>query len=486
MNGDDTGIRQLELIVTETRIEWATLRGGVDDFVKRLDEDDEPHGLNERRKDTIELLVQLLELLTDLIRANPRGDNTEEVIQLYNRLLTVLGDQLYEILFVGKVETQLTALLEDPQVNLLRVQLEFRDPLSSVMSVWPWEYLHRPHKDKVPNTGVFLAREPRVQLMLNRRMSLHGQLVSLRTNQPCKILLVSASPDKMTKVRGNVVADKLEELAGKAGVTVVLQTLVDHPFEKSETWQATAVREKVREEVRTFAPHIIHYIGHGKKEQGVGKVALTQIDGQVDWVDEDEFALIAAASKNLKLVFMQACETALPDPYIGVSGVAQRLAHKNIPAVVAMQYKISKGDADLVAEHFYRELFQGKPIDLAVRAGREALLNLPKDKNDALHLAFGLPVLYLSSYEAMLPAGVRQQQEKMCPRCKGQLGTEFCTECQLRRFCEKCKTLFDNPKGKFCGKCGKSIVQPPWSVPEPALASEFLRAQEQEGGRSHG
>ena len=114
----------------------------------------------------------------------------------------------------------------------------------------------------------------------------------------------------------------------------------------------------------------------------------------VDWVDN--FASLACGSDALKLVFLQACESALADPHTPISAVAHDCADKGVPAVVAMQAKIENRAANEFACKFYETLAEEKPVDYAVKEGREALSELLKRREQSL--AFGVPVLYLRSY----------------------------------------------------------------------------------------
>ena len=236
-------------------------------------------------------------------------------------------------------------------------------------------------------------------------------------------------------------------------------------------------------------PAIIHFVGHGRRlkrgKTSVGQLAFVGKDGKADWMDDKDFADQVARSRNLKLVFLQACESGMPDPQASVSGVAMQVASKSIPAIVAMQAKVENNVATRFACQFYDTLKAGKSVDLAVKDGLKAI----EDLGDRQKLAFAVPVLYLRSNDVdglidlvnrssaqsaakVLGVGkqeLTQQALTSCPRCgkeKKRPDQKVCTNCGLRYYCKNCGYLLDDPQGNFCGECTSEIVQVAWSPPD--------------------
>src|SRR5262249_38609588 len=138
------------------------------------------------------------------------------------------------------------------------------------------------------------------------------------------------------------------------------------------------------------------------ERRDIGQLAFVGPDGKPDWRDEAEFASgVGNGNPNLRLVFLQACETALADPRAKISGVAMRLAYKQVPAVIAMQAKVKNQVANTFAGTFYDALWHQVPIDYAVREGREAI-RIMEGPSVRDKLAFGIPVVYLSSYLGLI------------------------------------------------------------------------------------
>ncbi|SRR6266568_2181619 len=446
----DKVIKVLKLeVIFHDLIRWS--------FAKVGDPESEIHGyqqfeLSPMQDRIIHLLIEQLQFLTnrDAITVNTQSD----AIKILRSLVKLLGEHLYMVLFIGKIREHLTNAVDDRTVKLLRVELEFED---EAFTSWPWEYLYKPN-EKFSGKGVFLAKV--AQLVLNRKLSLDRQPHNLTTSNstPPMILLVVSKPEGLEvqcdlllrqmrglEQDGVIKLDLLEESIGKVPDQV-------GPKISRVTWQEYQARILSN-------PDIIHFIGHGRRTAEGGEVAFVQEDGTPGWVRDEVFAEETAKSNALKLVFLQACESALPDPYTGVSGMALYLARAYIPAVVAMQYKIENQIANTFACGFYRALVEGASVDLAVKAGREAIKN-----DDLEYHAFGLPVLYLSSYESII---VRERNppppdsSNQCPNCRKVVSARgrYCGGCGLSFFCiyPDCKKKLSDPLNERCDNCGRLL-----------------------------
>jgi hypothetical protein len=480
MSNGEPIIKILKLKVRGKDIEYTVCDGYLDGKEMPTGGDYEPLKPDKLQEATINLLSQLLQQMAKRVRQSQPQD---EEFNTFNDLIEVLGGQLYTVLFKGKVHNELDQLRKMKQdVDLLRIELEFVE--GGLFASWPWEYLWCPVDE------TFLALE--TQLVLNRKLSLRpGNWTTLSTRQPIDVLVVASNPhfpEHLRGVHGDVVIEALEDLK-KTGTIKIgkLHQLIEPQFELRPDYTPTVTFEQFGNMVQEHKPHIIHFIGHGQRNpHGGGQIALVKEGGNVDWVDDDEFAKMAEGGlPNLKLVFLQVCESALPDPYMGISGVAQRLAQRGIPAVVAMQYKIDKEEADNFAMEFYRSLASGSPVDMAVKEGRDALY-----KQGRHHHAFGLPVLYLRSYESMilpetLPPprpGVLATPTVCCPRCNKPLLQENqkgCPYCGMRFVCINCGETLLDPLGNFCTQCFTEIKQVPW---EPPLEGQQPSAQQSRRG----
>lgn len=417
--------------------------------------------------------------------------------------LRVLGWNLFEVLLNNPIgEIIRNAVLagkgfEDPQDpdRILRLELEFEDNEHRKSSdtqeflSWPWEYLY----DKDFGQGRFLSET--TQLVLIRRLFLPDdeRPFVIENGEKPKVLFVSASPQGLGAVQGDTILEEfskepiksrinlLEPLLISAGEGFTIQT--DKNIQPA-TWQA------FRNIVQFKRPHIIHFVGHGRFERGQGEIAFVQ-DGQdptPHWVNQADIANLLTSILDVRLVFLQACESGMVEKfeesgmvekfdtgsYRAISGIASTLAANQIPAIVAMQYEIGNGVSNRFAEAFYSTLLNDKTLEEAVRQGREEILK----RSWSIRRAFGLPVLYLrnsaSSSILLSPSATgqshngapKQQPEQqpvtlsagLCPWCNlpYRAGVSRCGQCAQPFFCKVCgSSTIDMIKNNdnFCTNC---------------------------------
>src|SRR5579859_5472519 len=509
---------------------------------KRID-DPIKISLTDLQRETIQVLVKMLR--------EDRLHNDDEV--------ALLGSHLYSVLFedgngqpndIGRALDQALYENEDSAtaVRLLRVELVFTER-QSFLANWPLEYLC------TPRTKRFLTEMTR--LVLTRELPVrHNPRSLLVTDLPVKVLFVIASPDDLDPVEYTSVFETLKGLQDPAKL-LILPPLIsqftkkeDRPQRKrpEATWDnfvervyndephiihfighgkwedekgfvAFIDRKKDRpqrkrpeatwdnfvERVYNDEPHIIHFIGHGKWEDEKGFVAFMKADGIADWVSDDELGRLGTHElPKLRLVFLQACESAFSNSnssntYQAFSGVANLLAMGNIPAVVAMQYKIRMDIANLFARTFYEALTLSDPVDVAVQKGRSRIQSRMRTSSGGHRYDFCLPVLYLrgkggqlqlipSSTTSLLPpngdsASFTSQQTTQpepgdnklqlqsvsftCWYCDSPCDSDdnYCRVCKINLKCPNCRARIK--KGSdICTGCGYSIPKS-----EPATVS---------------
>lgn len=421
-----------------------------------------PVGSRDLRRTTIDFLQGLLSEYREV--GAPDAGRIEDVLGL-------IGEHLFELAFRDtsreQLERQLQAL-EDRTSELLRIELEFVGAEREWLSSLPWEYIRTPFDFRAP--GVFLALLP-TEIVLNRVLTPGQGARKLQAPQPWKVLVVCCSPrdSGLVAVSSEYVRTVVSSLAGAF-------ELVGNELARSEgdphivpdvQW---VTETRVGQAISKWQPHIIHFIGHGRQTGGKGELAFEGIDGREHWLAEDSVALLAAQSSDLKLVFLQACESALPAPHLAVSGVARRVAAMNIPAVVAMQDKVQPQVANIFAEGFYQALSQNLSVDRAVKAGRDQVKQTP---DAAQRTAFGLPVLYLQAYGGMrlemsssprggvtvVPRTRRTPTTFRCQSCGQRLHADagYCTNCGLSFTCASCKKRLQDPLGRYCNHCRHPI-----------------------------
>ncbi|HEX9941971.1 MAG TPA: CHAT domain-containing protein [Thermoanaerobaculia bacterium] len=420
--------------------------------------------------------------------------------------LVLLGLYLYNLL-PAKIRQEFESDYDfitgkEPSGSRLRLTLIFHKEAGELAN-YPWEFLYMPPRpktqDRSKRDGFFLAGQ-KTELILTRFMPdvehrLGDQEKELR------ILVVFSHPDD--PALADIDTDDtrqaitmIEALAKPPSVQV--KTIENPTYEELKD----AINKPAKPDEPAFRPHIIHFIGHGDKMQGLAlKMTQTELDDraadklpykETAWQNSQTICDLFSDDPPPRLVFLHACEGARSDTLEGFSDLARELALAKIPAVVAMQYTIKTGDAATFAKVFYERLSNGSAVDEAVRAGREALGNpVYGGKGSWSDRRFGTPVVYLQSEEAIIkmpasiemPASFDPDKKVPCPnpRCDGKvpLSWAVCLACEHEvMICPECQGkgeyfLLDKTIGR-CGKCGHRLAG--WQA-APAAAGVVPRPE---------
>lgn len=266
-----------------------------------------------------------------------------------------VGHRLFEALVLGAIRTlferSVGALGGD---DGLRIELRVPDEAPELHRL-PWELLWRPG-DEAP-----LALSRRTPL--TRRLEVARPVFRPAPSRPLRILAV-------TSTAGGPGLDlerewrELEEVLSRVG---------DVEIERATSAAVGPLRRRLLGE--TF--HVVHFIGHGLAEgpaTGDSAHLLFETDlGTTDAVDGRGLAVELADVKDLRLVVLNACDSA--------GGVAGSLLRAGVPEVVAMRKPISDEAAILWSRAFYERLAQGDPVDAAVAEGR---LEIYRQRRDSI------------------------------------------------------------------------------------------------------
>jgi CHAT domain len=107
-------------------------------------------------------------------------------------------------------------------------------------------------------------------------------------------------------------------------------------------------------------------------------------------------AVALEAHHSLRLVFLNSCEgdrAARNDPF---AGIAQNLLRRNIPAVIANQFKISDPAAVTLAREFYAAIADNLSVEHVLTQARKAIWF------DHDNVEWGTPALYLRSEDSQI------------------------------------------------------------------------------------
>jgi len=140
------------------------------------------------------------------------------------------------------------------------------------------------------------------------------------------------------------------------------------------------------------APHILHFLGHGRLTNDLPYLRFADVDDEEKWLPVKVFVdqLPASYFKTLRLVVLEACEGAKA---AGFASAAEIFANAGADAVVAHLWPVRANVAQTCSKELYRALtadgVQGD-VAMAMNAARSSVLST----HDLSAEAFS-PVLYL-------------------------------------------------------------------------------------------
>ncbi|MBM4430812.1 MAG: CHAT domain-containing protein [Chloroflexi bacterium] len=159
--------------------------------------------------------------------------------------------------------------------------------------------------------------------------------------------------------------------------------------------------------------HVFHFIGHGgfDKQNRPGLAMEGGSDGTGEIVPTKQLAVLVDHF-SLRLAILNACEGAKSSPWDAYSGVAQSLVQLGIPAVIAMQFKITDATAILFAGQFYKALATGMTVEDSLNFARKAIWVADNPTE------WGTPVLFSQSEDGVLfnidrPTEEQQREAKI-------------------------------------------------------------------------
>lgn len=241
----------------------------------------------------------------------------------------------------------------------------------------PWEYLVDPSRDD------YLA----LRVPVARCLRLMNRIPPLALTLPLRVLGISANPRDLPVLEGE---KEGRQIAG--ALQRYSSDNVDVHWLTGDRWQDLA------RELRFGSWHVLHCVSHGgfDEERNAGYVQLSGNDGSARKIYASDFERLIADCPNLRLIVLNSCESAVSGSEDVFTSAAASLVRAGVPAVVAMQYKITDRAALVFASSFYERIAEGLPVDRAVTLAREDV------KMDLDSLEWATPVLFLASDETRI------------------------------------------------------------------------------------
>jgi hypothetical protein len=293
----------------------------------------------------------------------------------------------------------------------LRLRLRC-EPLA--LAALPWEYALIRRNANELTAQDFLCLQPGISIV--RHMVLGEPLLAAAAKAKYRAVIALASPDGQPALELGTDETAIRAAVQKFdidGSRMYLQVLF--PATRDALLNALPGAD------------IFHFSGHGVFDaqsdfapdgslRGKGAILLEKSDGTADRYDTELLAN-ALQQADVRLVVLGACNTATRDAGGAWSGVAPGLVRLNVPAVVAMQFKLADVRAkDLIAP-LYLLTLQGYAVDQAMTEARRALFNQTGQAHGdwAKDRDWGIPVLYLRAPDGVLFPEPKQQTETVGP-----------------------------------------------------------------------
>jgi len=304
--------------------------------------------------------------------------------------LLQLGNLLFDALFTGNIATLYRSCLSlvRSQGKQLRIRLTIEPP---ALAVLPWEFLHDALED------VFLAISTETALV--RYVPIQTQVHPTAVSPPLRILVAIASPIDLQPLD----VAREQDLIREALAERLQQGSVHVQFLKEATIPALS------QAMRTYHPHIFHFIGHSCFENDQAFVLLEDDNGFAKAIDERTFRELFTGFPETRLAVLNACQTAVTTSQQPLVGLAPRLLQRQLSAVVAMQYSITDSTSLIFTREFYRSLALGYPVEAAISEARRGIFLEVAGRT----LDWGIPVLFLRAQDGQLFA--TQPSEKTTP-----------------------------------------------------------------------
>lgn len=243
----------------------------------------------------------------------------------------------------------------------IRIVLPVETADAGLLQALPWELLH------CEQSQDFLARN--VLTPVVRQIGVPGvsPSISLPATPQIRILIAVANPRGMAPLRD---ADERAR---------ILEAWCRQEKVEVKVLKAATLRN-LYEALRSNHYQVVHFIAHGcfDSASGIGSLILETTEGDSHVVAGGVLAETLRASRELRLVFLNSCESAQIGYRVGQNpllGTTAALVHRGVPAVLAMRFPIADQAAAGFSEAVYRSLARGSSLEAAVTDGRLALLH---------------------------------------------------------------------------------------------------------------
>lgn len=272
----------------------------------------------------------------------------------------------------------------------LRLRLRLADELGH----FPWEYIYIPDGRGERTSGGFLALDPRISIARHEALAVPGDWFEAPNSR--RVVIAMATPEPHTRYRklSSLPAEQ-RELNAALGEVAGIEPFFAPVYAGGVAGVIPGVTVKELLNALMLRTDVFHFSGHGEfdRKRGVGSIVLADENNRAVTLPADRLAELLRG-RGVRLVVLGACETGRRDGRNIWNSVAASLLRAEIPAVVAMQFKVNDSLAAAFCGAFYRALVAGLTVDEAMAAGRLAMRAATPAATPHMR-DWGVPVLYL-------------------------------------------------------------------------------------------
>lgn len=288
------------------------------------------------------------------------------------------GTALFSGVFTGNALSlfDTSKALAKRQGSGLRVSLRI---LAPELATLPWELLFDPRQ------GEYLALSQQTPLV--RTVETMQPLEYLAVVPRLRILGMAASPVDLQPL------DVAHEKELLQGAIAQMGGQIELVWTGGESWRA------LQSSLQHGPWHIFYFVGHGVFNSATeeGALALADKQGLADLRNTQEISRLLADYPALRLIVLNACESARAGTQALYSSIAEQLVRRGLPAVLAMQTSITTSAATEFTRSFYGALFNGLPVDAACTEARKAMSLAAPDSWE-----WATPVLFMRTPDGEL------------------------------------------------------------------------------------
>jgi hypothetical protein len=309
----------------------------------------------------------VVDVVPGTARGRPHATEAPEMMPVKE-----FGSTLFGAVFSGSVRDCLVTSLSTAKAQGAGLRIRLRLGSDSGLVNLPWECMY----DAVTHEFLGLRRS----MSVVRYVPLTSAPPPLAVEPPLRILAMVASPREYPPLDSD--RELLNLRRSLDGLISTGQVVLD-PLERPTV-------PALQERIESVDYHVFHFIGHGEfdRDAGRGVLVLEDDGGGPELVSADSMGTILQQD-SLRLAILNACEggrSSATDPF---AGTAQTLVRNDIPAVIAMQFRISDEAAVQFSRKFYGSLAANRPVDTAVFEARTTIATQVNT------VEWATPVLYM-------------------------------------------------------------------------------------------